>query len=65
MSRVYTDECVGCEPHLGCLGDSCPNNNVLHLFCDICGEEVDTLYSFDYQELCAECILNQFEKIEE
>lgn len=37
----YTDECVGCPPEMGCLGDSCRNRNVPHYICDTCGEEFD------------------------
>ena len=42
----YEDECVGCPPEMGCLGDSCPNRDVKHLYCDKC--------KADCEELCEE-----------
>jgi len=38
----YEDECVGCPPEMGCLGSMCPNRNVPRIYCDICGEEIDS-----------------------
>ena len=37
----YEDECVGCPPNMGCLGDRCKYRNVPYYFCDICGDESD------------------------
>ena len=34
------DECVGCPPELGCLGQLCPYQNVPRCYCDECGEEI-------------------------
>lgn len=53
--RETTNECVGCPPEMGCLGDSCPNRNVTRLYCDECGDETQ-LYYYDGQELCIDCI---------
>lgn len=61
--KEVTDECVGCPPEIGCLGSSCPNRNIVNYYCDICGEET-ILYHYDGYEMCAECILNQFEVVE-
>lgn len=36
----FEDECVGCPPEMGCLGDGCRYRNVPHIYCDICGEEI-------------------------
>ena len=44
----YEDECVGCPPEMGCMGNSCPNRNVKHLYCDKCGEDCEELYIDDY-----------------
>ena len=33
------------------------------LYCDECGEEVETLYLYEMQELCQECLLKTIEKI--
>lgn len=61
---TYENECVGCPPELGCLYDSCPKRNVKHLYCDECGCEEEILYNYDGEELCAECLLSEFETIE-
>ena len=57
------NECVGCPKEMGCMGDSCPNRNVKHLYCDRCGDDVEELYNFLGEELCEECLLKTFEKI--
>ena len=59
----YEDECVGCPPEMGCIGDSCPNRNVPHLYCDKCGEECEELYLYDKEELCEDCLKKQFRTI--
>lgn len=61
MAKVYENECVGCG--LPCMGSACPNVNVPHFYCDRCGEE-DTLYHYNGQELCLECIEKELEKVE-
>ena len=63
MAVVYEDECVSCHRELGCLGNSCPNKNVPHLICDKCHEDVDDLYETENGQLCAECVLEMFEKV--
>ena len=35
----YEDECVGCPPEMGCLGNSCRYKNVKHLYCDKCNAD--------------------------
>lgn len=63
MQRIE-DECVGCKDiGLYCIGSSCPNRNVTRYYCDRCGCE-DTLYYYDSEELCQECLLNEFEVVE-
>ena len=57
------NECVGCPKEMGCMGDSCPNRNVKHLYCDKCGDDVEELYNFLGEELCEQCLLKTFEKI--
>lgn len=61
MLRVC-NECVSCgkEP---CLGDSCPNRNVVHMICDKCKDDVDDLYATEDGDLCAECVLGMYEKV--
>jgi len=52
--RRYEDECVSCG--LPCLGSSCPNRNVLRIYCDRCGDETYADYSFDDEDLCRDCL---------
>ena len=61
----FIDECVGCPPERGCLGEACPNRNIPVLVCDHCGEEPDELYLYDVdgEQLCSECLKEHFEKI--
>lgn len=65
--RTVTDECVGCTSMgLPCMGSSCPNRNVTRYYCDRCKEEFESeeLYKYEGEEVCAECILKDFEKVE-
>lgn len=62
--KKYENECVGCAPEMRCLGSTCPNRNVLHLYCDECGEET-TLYIYDEEEMCIECITARLEMVEQ
>lgn len=48
------NECCDCG--LPCMGSSCPNRNVLRLYCDKCGHEVSDLYEHDGEELCEDCL---------
>ena len=59
----YENECVGCPPEMGCLGNSCPNRNVKHLYCDECHADCEELYLYDKEELCEDCLLSIFDKI--
>ena len=61
----YENECCGCATEsYPCLGSACPNWNVKHLYCDKCGEDVEELYKVDGEELCEDCLKNNFEKVE-
>ena len=60
----YEDECCGCATeNYPCLGSSCKNRNVPHLYCDKCKKEVEELYKDDGEEICEECLLKKFEKV--
>ena len=59
--KEITNECVGCD--LPCMGSSCPNRNVVRLYCDKCKEEA-VLYDYNGQELCIDCIEKTLDKVE-
>lgn len=56
MKKVE-NECVNCG--LPCLV-SCPYRNVVRFYCDKCGDET-TLYYYGSEEICADCLLKEFE----
>ena len=58
---IHENECVGCQ--LPCIYSSCPYYDVKRFVCDECGEEA-TLYEFNGQELCIECIAKQLIVVE-
>ena len=58
----YENECVGCPPEIGCLGDACPNRNVPHYYCDECNSEMGEVYDVDGEELCEDCLKKRFLK---
>lgn len=59
----YENECVGCPPDIGCIGEYCPYLNVPRLYCDECDNE-DILYWWDDQQLCLYCIEARLERVE-
>lgn len=62
---TYENECCGCATeNYPCMGSACPNRHVMHLICDKCDEDVETLYEYEGQQICAECLLKQFPKVE-
>ena len=58
----YENECVGCPPEMGCLGDACPNRKVPRYYCDKCDAEMDEIYDVDGEELCEDCLKKRFLK---
>lgn len=65
--REVKDECCGCAvPAYPCMGSSCPNKNVVHYYCDRCKSEfgAEELYQYEGEEVCGDCILEDFERIE-
>lgn len=57
----YEDDCVGCPTEMGCLGTSCPNQNVPHWYCDKCGSESDELRDYYGEEFCFHCWKEEIE----
>lgn len=62
MAIRWESGCVDCG--LPCIGNACRYYRVKILECDDCGEEVDTLYQYDSDELCADCVLKRLEVVE-
>ena len=60
----YEDECVGCPPEMGCLGEGCPNMKVPRYYCDCCGDEFypEDLYLYDDKMWCKECLIDELFK---
>jgi len=61
--KYYSNDCVGCG--LPCLGSSCKYKKVQHFKCDYCGEEDVKLYKYGSDEICEECLLKEFDVIED
>ena len=59
----YENECVGCPPEMGCLGDGCPNRNVPRYYCDKCGEEMDAYFDIDGEIICDDCAHDMLEEM--
>ena len=59
----YEDECVGCPPEMGCMGNGCPNRNVKHLYCDKCDADCEEVFIWEGWHLCEDCLKKQFDKI--
>lgn len=65
MIRLKTENnCVGCPQ--GCINCGRGKHEALDaLVCDYCGNEVDALYKYDGDQVCASCLCGDFEKIDE
>ena len=50
---TYEDQCVGCPPELGCIGDLCCYKNVPVYYCDKCNDYAQ--YILDGHEYCEDC----------
>lgn len=59
----YSNDCCDCT--LPCIRQSCPYYKVKHFKCDECGEEDIKLYKHDDRELCENCLLEEFEVVED
>lgn len=55
------DECVGCPPEMGCLGNSCPYMNVEYRVCDTCSSDAE--YKINGEDYCYDCAKGYIESI--
>lgn len=65
--RTVTDECCVCvTENYPCRGDSCSNRHCVHYYCDRCKDEFnpEDLYQYGGEEICANCLLEDYGKIE-
>ena len=58
----YENHCVDCG--LPCIGDACPNRNVLVHYCDKCNDEIPDgdVYGVDNDDWCESCLKEMFRK---
>lgn len=60
----YEDECCGCATEsYPCLGSSCSQRHVPHMYCDKCEDEVEELYEYDGQQICEDCLIQIVPKV--
>lgn len=59
----YENECVGCPPEMGCLGNGCPNRNVPRYYCDKCGEEIDAYFDIGNEMICEDCAYDMLKEL--
>ena len=59
----YENQCVDCPQELrrGCYG--CSKKNVPVYICDWCENEVDTLYDFEGDQVCEDCIIESLDVV--
>lgn len=56
MGVYKANECVDCG--LPCLGQACPNRNVIHKECDICGDEQEKVWKYENTVYCTDCLID-------
>lgn len=60
--RKIENECCDCAASgYPCSGSSCPNLNVLHVYCDTCRSEDEEMYCYEGKDYCIECLLKELE----
>lgn len=59
----FENECVDCGHP--CMGDACKYRKVPHIICDGCGGEFTEVYDVHGEQLCEECLLDSFSRINE
>ena len=61
MGIRYEDRCSNCAvPGYPCNG---MHKRIPVPFCDECGEEDETIYRYDGEELCLQCIKERLEEV--
>lgn len=58
--RIKGTECNGCPECIGCWRR---HSDYYYHECDRCGC-TEKLYKYDGEELCAECLLEEFEEVD-
>lgn len=62
----YGNNCIGCRDiGLPCMGDACRNQRAKRFYCDKCGDEVKTLYVYNDEHICGDCLLGMFDVAED
>lgn len=59
--KIKVSECVGCVECIGCWRR---HSEYWHHECDRCGSTEQLYYTPDGEELCAECILDDYEEVD-
>jgi len=64
--RVKRNDCVGCSSQFGyCIGEACRYYGEYEVLeCDDCGVQSEYLYKYENKEVCENCLLEYFEKVE-
>lgn len=60
MAVRIENDCVGCPQ--GCI--NCGLKRAKHYYCDRCKDEFETIYHFEGEELCIECIEELLHEVE-
>jgi hypothetical protein len=63
MKQIENECCDCATPDYPCIGNSCPNRNVAHYYCDECGSE-GRLRETEWGELCEYCLIQKFPIVE-
>ena len=59
--KIKASECVGCAECIGCWRK---HSEYWYHECDRCGSLEKLYYTPDGEELCAECILDDYEEVD-
>lgn len=51
------ESCVGCPQ--GCIDCGRKHSSVPHMYCDDCNQEFETLYKYDGNQLCKDCLTDR------